>query len=128
MRRRSTGLDSCSTGGGVHHYSVDKRRLQRRNRCSVRHGVFWPTFIVLLAAVVASYVNLEGFLSVVSTANTWVLDKFAWLYSLGGLYLLVLAALVYFSKLGRIRIGGDKATPLITKRRWFLSPCAPPWQ
>ncbi len=87
---------------------------------SVRHGVFWPTFIVLLAAVVASAVNLEGFLSVASTANTWVLDKFAWLYSLSGLYLLVLAALVYFSKLGRIRIGGDAATPLITKRRWFF--------
>lgn len=87
---------------------------------SVRHGVFWPTFIVLLAAVVASALNLEGFLSVTSTANTWVLEKFAWLYSLGGLYLLVLAALVYFSKLGKIRIGGDSATPLIAKRRWFF--------
>ena len=87
---------------------------------SVRHAVFWPTFIVLVAAVVTSAVNRDGFFAIMSTANTYVLDKFAWLYSLSGLYVLVLGAIVYFSPLGKIRIGGEHATPLITKRRWFF--------
>lgn len=85
-----------------------------------RHAVFWPTAIVLVAAVVTSAVNLEAFLTVVTAIHHWILDHFSWMYSLGALYLLVLAVIVYFSPIGRIRIGGDRATPLLTKHRWFF--------
>lgn len=86
---------------------------------SLRPLVFWPTFLVLLAAVIASYVNLDAFLATASALNDAILDNFAWLFSLGSLYLLVLAVIVYFSPLGKLRIGGEQATPMLSRLRWF---------
>ncbi|WP_027348664.1 BCCT family transporter [Halotalea alkalilenta] len=86
---------------------------------SIRPLVFWPTFLVLLAAVAASYLNLDGFLAVSGMINDFILDKFSWLFSLGSLYLLGLAVVIYASPLGRVRIGGAQATPLLTPWRWF---------
>jgi len=86
---------------------------------SLRPLVFWPTFLVLLAAVIAGYVNLDAFLATASALNDAILDNFAWLFSLGSLYLLVLAVIVYFSPLGKLRIGGEQATPMLSRLRWF---------
>ncbi|WP_163577267.1 BCCT family transporter [Halomonas faecis] len=86
---------------------------------SMRPLVFWPTFLILMAAVVGSFIDLEGFLAFTSQLNDAVLDRFSWLFSLGSLYLLVMAVVVYFSPLGRIRIGGKQATPLLSRARWF---------
>ncbi|GED21526.1 BCCT family transporter [Halomonas halmophila] len=86
---------------------------------SLRPLVFWPTFIVLMVAVVASYVDLDAFLASTSALNDAVLANFSWLFSLGSCYLLVMAVIVYFSPLGRIRIGGAHAKPLLSRLRWF---------
>ncbi|WP_233440404.1 BCCT family transporter [Modicisalibacter coralii] len=86
---------------------------------ALRPLVFWPTFLILMAAVVASYVDLDAFLATASALNDAILDRFSWLFSLGSLYLLLLAVVVYFSPLGTIRIGGDDATPLLSRWRWF---------
>jgi len=86
---------------------------------SLRPLVFWPTFLILLAAVIASYVDLDAFLATASALNDAVLTNFSWLFSLSSLYLLVMAVVVYFSPLGRIRIGGRDATPLLSRLRWF---------
>ncbi|MDV6319830.1 BCCT family transporter [Chromohalobacter sp. HP20-39] len=86
---------------------------------SLRPLVFWPTFLVLLAAVIASYVNLDAFLASTSALNDAILDNFSWLFSLGSLYLLALAVIVYFSPLGKLRIGGEQATPMLSRVRWF---------
>lgn len=85
----------------------------------VRPLVFWPTLAILLAAVIASYVDLDAFLATTTALNQIVLDHFSWLFSLSSLYLLILALIVYFSPLGRIRIGGENATPLLSRWRWF---------
>ncbi|MFC0269585.1 BCCT family transporter [Kushneria aurantia] len=86
---------------------------------SIRPFVFWPVFLILMAAVVASFINLDAFLAVTSHLNSLVLDNFSWLFSLGSLYMLVLAVIVYVSPLGRVRIGGENAEPLLSKLRWF---------
>ncbi|WP_248623712.1 BCCT family transporter [Cobetia crustatorum] len=49
---------------------------------SIRHLVFWPTFLVLIAAVIASLMDLEAFLGATTALNTLILDNFAWLFSL----------------------------------------------
>jgi choline-glycine betaine transporter len=72
-----------------------------------------------MAALFASYWNLEDFLDTTRKINDIILSNFSWLFNLGSLYLLILAIVVYFSPLGRIRIGGEAATPLLNKLRWF---------
>lgn len=86
---------------------------------SLRPLVFWPTFLVLFAAVIASYINLEAFLAVASGLNEAILNNFSWLFSLGSLYLLIMAVIVYFSPIGHVRIGGSSAKPLLSPLRWF---------
>ena len=85
----------------------------------IRPLVFWPSFLILMAAVVMSFIDLDGFLSVTKSLNATLLDRFSWFFSLGSFYLLMLIVVVYFSPLGKVRIGGKNATPLLSKIRWF---------
>ncbi|WP_252979189.1 hypothetical protein [Pseudomonas cyclaminis] len=42
----------------------------------LRPLVFWPTFLILLAAVIASYVDLNAFLAVSKQLNNLILKTF----------------------------------------------------
>lgn len=86
----------------------------------LRPLVFWPTFLILLAAVIASYIDLSTFLAVSKQINTLILTNFSWLFSAGSFAMVVLTAIVYFSPLGKVRIGGENAKPLLSKGRWFM--------
>ena len=46
----------------------------------IRPLVFWPSFLILMAAVVMSFVDLDGFLSVTKSLNDTVLDHFSWFF------------------------------------------------
>lgn len=87
---------------------------------SLRPLVFFPTFIILVGALLFSLVDLELFTEYTGIANNFVLEHFSWLFSLGSFYLLVLIGITYFSKLGDVRIGGENATPKLKKTRWFM--------
>lgn len=86
---------------------------------NVKHGVFWAPFLLLIVAVVFSFVNLEQYMRIATQINDWILSKFAWLFSLSSFFLLVTLIVTYFSPLGKIRIGGADAKPLLSKWRWF---------
>lgn len=86
----------------------------------LRPLVFWPTFLILMAAVTASYVDLESFLRTSTQLNSLILTNFSWLFSAGSFALVVLTFVVYFSPLGKVRIGGKNAEPLLSKWRWFM--------
>lgn len=86
----------------------------------IRHLVFWPSFVILMAAVIMSFVDLDGFIATTTSLNTSVLDNFSWFFSLGSFYLVVLVTCVYFSPLAKVRIGGKDAKPLLSKPRWFF--------
>ncbi|WP_088743973.1 BCCT family transporter [Cobetia sp. QF-1] len=86
---------------------------------SVRPMVFWPPFILLLISVIASLVDLEGFLATTTALNTLVLDKLGWLFSITSLIMVVTCLITYLSPLGRTRIGGETATRILTPWRWF---------
>lgn len=85
----------------------------------IRPLVFWPSFLILMAAVVMSFIDLDGFLRVTQSLNATLLAQFSWFFSLGSFYLLMLVVVVYFSPLGKVRIGGKAASPLLSKTRWF---------
>lgn len=87
---------------------------------NIRPLVFWPTFLVLLGAVVLSFVNMDQFLGITKAANVAILNNFSWLFSAGAFYLVVLAAVTYVSPLADVRIGGKDAKPMLAKHRWFF--------
>lgn len=89
-------------------------------RQSLRTWVFWPTFLTLLAAVLASYLDLQSFLAFTKALNTALLDDFSWLFSLTALAMVGLLVAAYMSPLAHLRIGGAGATPLLNRWRWFV--------
>ena len=81
--------------------------------------MLWPPAFILLSALVASLVDFDGFLSAVRSANTWILESFGWLISLATFGAVILIAAVFFSPLGAVRIGGEKAKPILRRWNWF---------
>ena len=81
--------------------------------------MFWPPFLLLIAAMLYSFIDLTGYLALTTGINAWILAKFSWLFSLSTFCLLASLLVVFFSPLGKVRIGGVEAKPLLSKWRWF---------
>lgn len=86
---------------------------------TIRHYVFWPPFLLLIGASILSFVSRENFINLTTNANSWVINHLGWLFSLAGLIMVVGCVAAYFSPLGNIRIGGEKAKPMLSFPSWF---------
>lgn len=86
---------------------------------NLKYSVFLPPFFILLASVIYSLVDSDGFTKNATLLNSFLLDKFGWLYSISTFIFLGIIIWVYFSPLARVRIGGKTAQPILTKWRWF---------
>ena len=86
---------------------------------AMRPAVFWPPAFILLAALGTSLINFDGFVALVSAVNQTMLAQLGWLFSLATFAALVLAIIIGFSPLGRVRIGGADARPILPRWNWF---------
>ncbi|WP_282693472.1 BCCT family transporter [Streptomyces sp. CC208A] len=76
--------------------------------------------VAAVAAVVA-WAALAGdsFDTASSTALSWVLDNFAWLFVVAADTFLVLCVVIAVSRFGRIRLGADDSEPEFTNLAWI---------
>ena len=81
--------------------------------------VFIPTLIILLVVIICSVVNKVHFLSATISVKVWVLKQFGPVFTWSTFFFLLIVCLVYFSKIGRLKIGGDNAVPELSKWKWF---------
>lgn len=81
--------------------------------------VFWPPFLLLLAALVLSVAQPTVFQATVTTANNWILNHFDWLFNWTSFAMVILCLAVLFSPLGKVRIGGAEAKPMLSRWKWF---------
>ncbi|WP_368505206.1 BCCT family transporter [Alkalihalophilus sp. As8PL] len=86
---------------------------------SLKHWVFWPPFLLVVVASILSFTNEGAFTTITTGANDWVITNVGWVFSLAGLFMVFVCVGVYFSKLGKVRIGGENAKPLLSFRNWF---------
>ncbi|MEC7756091.1 BCCT family transporter [Roseivirga sp. UBA1976] len=84
-----------------------------------RHQVFWPPFLLLLAALVYSLADAEGFLETTSRINDLIISRFGWLFSITTGLMLLCCLVICFHPLGKHKIGGEHAEPFLSKWRWF---------
>ncbi|MCP4459923.1 MAG: BCCT family transporter [Cytophagales bacterium] len=85
----------------------------------LNHWVFWPPFVLLTSALIYSLADSDQFLSYATGANQWILDHFDLAFSYTAFFMVVLCLVVAVSPLGKIKIGGEDAVPILTKWRWF---------
>lgn len=86
---------------------------------NLRHSVFWPPFLLVIVAGIISFVNKDAFVSITTSANDWLLQNLGGLFSITGLIMLVAVAIVFFSPLGKVKLGGKDAKPLLNFPSWF---------
>lgn len=86
---------------------------------SIKPLVFWPPFLLLLGAVIFSFVNEAGFAAMTTGANNWLIKNFGWAFSMTGFLMVLIVLVIYFSPFARVKIGGSKAKPLLNKWQWF---------
>jgi len=85
----------------------------------LRKPVFWPPFIILLVALTFSVVDSESFLATLNQANQGILSFLGPVFSVGSLVILFICLFILFSPLGKVRIGGEDAKPILTPSKWF---------
>lgn len=88
-------------------------------RNNIRWDVFIPGFIVFAIAAVVGVVNNEALTSGAMAFFFWSLDTFGWLYQYVLLGSLILVAIITFSKIGNVKIGGKDAEPKYPFWTWF---------
>ncbi|GAA3486563.1 BCCT family transporter [Streptomyces cremeus] len=76
--------------------------------------------VLAVAAVVAwAFFGKDSFESASSTALSWVLDNFAWLFVIAADVFLLMCLCIAFSRFGRIRLGRDDSEPEFTNLAWI---------
>jgi choline-glycine betaine transporter len=91
---------------------------EERMSNTLRYKIFLPPLFLLICAVLASFLNLSAFLAITTIINNWILNTFDWLFSAGAFIMVMTCIAVFMSPLGRMRIGGEQATPMLNKWRW----------
>ncbi|MEF9938920.1 MAG: BCCT family transporter [Clostridium sp.] len=84
-----------------------------------RWNVFIPCFMVIGGAAILGIVNNAWLTEVTKGIFTWSLTNFGWLYQVVSMVTLVLVALLAFSKIGKIRLGGPNAKSKYSFGSWF---------
>lgn len=85
----------------------------------IRKVPFILPFGILFTGIIANLVNEEASQAVIMKMNNWVVGEFGWLLSISSVLFVLTCAVAYFSPLGHVRIGGENATPLLSKLNWF---------
>ncbi len=111
--------------------SVRQATEQARSRSHLNHLVFWPPFLLLLAAIALNFLSPDyrdaetgelirgGFYTAVNAANSWILNKFGWLFTTCALLSVSLCVTIAFTRFGKIKLGGEDAEPLMSRWNWF---------
>lgn len=82
-------------------------------KLTLRKGVFFPPWLLLVAMVVVSLTNGEAFLAGLNAVTSWILNNFAWAFNATTVACVITVIVVYFSPLGKVRIGGSKTRPMM---------------
>ena len=81
--------------------------------------VFFPPFLLLLAAVGLNFIDKKTFEYCTTEAYFWVRDTFGSSFCIGAVLMLAVSVGVFFLPCGKWVIGGPDAKPMLTKWRLF---------
>ena len=85
----------------------------------IRHTVFYSPLALLIIGLTLSLVSSDWFFAGARQLVNSMVDRFDWLFSWSTFGCVMLMLVIYFSPLGKVRIGGDAAKPILTRWRWF---------
>lgn len=85
----------------------------------LRRLTFGLPILLFVPALVASMLRPDTFLAVANRANDWILQVFGGAFAYAAFAFVLLCLWAAMSPLGRLRIGGASAKPLLSRWNWF---------
>lgn len=81
--------------------------------------VFFPPFLCFFLCLLQALGGGSGLFVSLSQAQDWVLTHLSPLFTWGTFALVIACGVTFVSPLGKVRIGGENAKPLLNRWRWF---------
>ncbi|MFM8270687.1 MAG: BCCT family transporter [Pseudomonadota bacterium] len=81
--------------------------------------VFFPPFVCFALALLQSFGRGQQFFEQLILLQEWLLSHLGNVFTWGTFLMFVACVAAYFSPLGKIKIGGAEAVPILDKWRWF---------
>lgn len=97
----------------------EKIKNETNTKKRLKPIVFFPAFILLILAILLNFINYDAFLNVTTAARDFMTVQSGWIFSLLGVACIIVIVAAYFSPLGKVKIGGPDAKPLLKKSSWF---------
>ncbi|WP_445489033.1 BCCT family transporter [Niallia sp. 03133] len=97
----------------------DKSIKTTDTKQKTRKGVFWPAFLIVGGGAALGIVNNKLLTDISMNGFLGSLRGLGWLYQIISIVALIIVAVVTFSKLGNIRLGGEKAKAKYSFGTWF---------
>lgn len=85
----------------------------------INHKLLWPALSLTAIVLTISFIDKDFFVSMCKGAKSTMLGIFGGTASLVALFCVITVVSVYFSPLGKVRIGGKDAKPIMGKWNWF---------
>lgn len=88
-------------------------------------AIFWPIVIIMIAIIVLSFINQEGFASVIGTLLDKEVYGFKWYVGPIVLFMFITQVVMLFHPVGKVRLGGaDAKAKFSTFSYWGLCICS----
>jgi glycine betaine transporter len=81
--------------------------------------VFWPAAAICAAFVLWGVLDSDGVATVADDALSWLIDTFGWMFVLSTAGFLAFAAVLAFSRFGKLRLGQDDDRPEFRTSSWI---------
>jgi choline-glycine betaine transporter len=81
--------------------------------------MFWPPVGLFAVLVFISLIRPTEFLNVASRINAFILDQFSHAFAYAGFAFVLICIWALLSPLGRVRIGGADAKPMLSRLNWM---------
>ncbi len=98
---------------------IQENKSAAETKKGMRWEVFLPAYLVIAIAAAVGIFNKDALTKASNSFFFWSLDSFGWLFQLSIMACFVLVAVVTFTKLGNMRIGGKDAKPKYSFWTWF---------
>ncbi|MBN3519148.1 BCCT family transporter [Algoriphagus lutimaris] len=95
------------------------RKVKQFFQFNIRFWVFWPSFILLILAVLFSILFPDSFINFVEQIQQALLSNFSLGFSWVSFAMTIIVLVTFFLPIGNRRIGGEHAQPRLPRLSWF---------
>lgn len=93
--------------------------MLKKAMAGINHKLLWPALIMLVVLTTISVAIPEQFVATLNKITKVTISYLGGTASIVSLLCVVTVVVVYFSPLGKIKIGGKDAQPMMSKWNWF---------